>query len=99
MWIEIKISFKKSTKPFVTSLAEVWIEITNRQHLARYLTSLPLRKCGLKYGCLSCIYRLYEVTSLAEVWIEINSLAVKVYVLLVTSLAEVWIEILTLIIL
>ena len=40
----------KSIKKFVTSLAEVWIEIgwkRNRDWL--WQASLPLRKCGLKY--------------------------------------------------
>ena len=55
--------------------------------------SLPLRKCGLKYGNESA-YRLpCQVTSLAEVWIEIKGKRMLPFLHLVTSLAEVWIEI------
>ena len=54
----------------VTSLAEVWIEISmNRDELLQW-ASLPLRKCGLKFSEIQWNYE--EVKSLAEVWIEIN---------------------------
>ena len=54
--------------------------------------SLPLRKCGLKLGCIVMIIRSHSVTSLAEVWIEIFTLNVLQISATVTSLAEVWIE-------
>ena len=55
--------------------------------------SLPLRKCGLKFG-----WEWYKdintfVTSLAEVWIEISNGGRCGQCGEVTSLAEVWIEI------
>ena len=55
--------------------------------------SLPLRKCGLKYGTDSVLCFLTAVTSLAEVWIEIPEMHRRHCPISVTSLAEVWIEI------
>ena len=56
---------------YVTSLAEVWIEIFLLHHNTCQTVSLPLRKCGLKsLICISIIIFIL-VTSLAEVWIEI----------------------------
>ena len=55
--------------------------------------SLPVRKCGLKYGIVLDIYSKHTVTSLAEVWIEIGYFGLIQQRLYVTSLAEVWIEI------
>ena len=58
-----------------------------------HLSSLPLRKCGLKYqNIFLSVYILY-VTSLAEVWIEISFCNLARISQHVTSLAEVWIEI------
>ena len=37
----------------VTSLAEVWIEIELQNTMLNAEKSLPLRKCGLKYGTYS----------------------------------------------
>ena len=43
----------------VTSLAEVWIEITKITKFSpKGLASLPLRKCGLKSGCLIFCFSL-----------------------------------------
>ena len=51
VWIEIRNVALKASGKFVTSLAEVWIEILVDAKLRQTLvTSLPLRKCGLKYG-------------------------------------------------
>ena len=59
-----------------------------------HLSSLPLRKCGLKYqNIFLSVYILY-VTSLAEVWIEISFCNLARISQHVTSLAEVWIEML-----
>ena len=49
VWIEINIVWKMNAEAWVTSLAEVWIEIMDRHREQKYLLSLPLRKCGLKY--------------------------------------------------
>ena len=57
------------------------------------ITSLPLRKCGLKFLPLQDSRKGINVTSLAEVWIEIQELKNTGAVGAVTSLAEVWIEI------
>ena len=55
VWIEISQSFRHIHPVHVTSLAEVWIEIASWLALSASATSLPLRKCGLKYdrneGC------------------------------------------------
>ena len=77
----------------VTSLAEVWIEILYLLTNQCSILSLPLRKCGLKYGFLCIQWSNEQVTSLAEVWIEIWSSVKSRRVQGVTSLAEVWIEI------
>ena len=54
VWIEIAL-FNVSLFIFlVTSLAEVWIEILYLLTNQCSILSLPLRKCGLKYGFL-CI--------------------------------------------
>ena len=55
----------------VTSLAEVWIEILCCLQQIIQRSSLPLRKCGLKYTVWSQPVKVGMVTSLAEVWIEI----------------------------
>ena len=55
--------------------------------------SLPLRKCGLKWGQYLGESITAEVTSLAEVWIEIAGEQLSDPGESVTSLAEVWIEI------
>ena len=70
MWIEIIKVWPVKRKRCVTSLAEVWIEIATVISLSSAARSLPLRKCGLKYG-LRRYHRVQDlVTSLAEVWIE-----------------------------
>ena len=48
VWIEISQCFRYRHKTFVTSLAEVWIEISLPFLSSVSLSSLPLRKCGLK---------------------------------------------------
>ena len=53
VWIEILNSISGNTLQRVTSLAEVWIEIAVAVLLSSALKSLPLRKCGLKYLCVS----------------------------------------------
>ncbi len=59
----------------VTSLAEVWIEISSSVAVqSMSWPSLPLRKCGLKWLKMFCTFVLCWVTSLAEVWIEITLL-------------------------
>ena len=78
---------------YVTSLAEVWIEIAERLKSLGKKLSLPLRKCGLKYGKDGESSTARKVTSLAEVWIEISLVISHHSISLVTSLAEVWIEI------
>ena len=77
----------------VTSLAEVWIEILYLLTNQCSILSLPLRKCGLKYGFLCIQWSNEQVTSLAEVWIEIGFGIIRTRAFAVTSLAEVWIEI------
>ena len=56
-------------------------------------SSLPLRKCGLKFISFEHHVKPLLVTSLAEVWIEIHLLLHLKSKSSVTSLAEVWIEI------
>ena len=58
-----------------------------------YMSSLPLRKCGLKSNAFEGMKESAAVTSLAEVWIEIKSSLARLLGISVTSLAEVWIEI------
>ena len=50
VWIEICICLPESNTADVTSLAEVWIEIKTVSYLIRPFSSLPLRKCGLKWS-------------------------------------------------
>ena len=50
MWIEIPDPLHISGVLPVTSLAEVWIEMLIRSLIRVASASLPLRKCGLKYG-------------------------------------------------
>ena len=57
------------------------------------MSSLPLRKCGLKSNAFEGMKESAAVTSLAEVWIEIKSSLARLLGISVTSLAEVWIEI------
>ena len=54
VWIEIRRNWHSGWKKEVTSLAEVWIEILYLLTNQCSILSLPLRKCGLKYGFL-CI--------------------------------------------
>mgnify|MGYP000043313018 CR=1 FL=1 len=54
----------------VTSLAEVWIEISGINSSAAKVLSLPSRKCGLKFHIILIPVKPLFVTSLAEVWIE-----------------------------
>ena len=56
------------------------------------MSSLPLRKCGLKSNAFEGMKESAAVTSLAEVWIEIKSSLARLLGISVTSLAEVWIE-------
>ena len=73
MWIEIGEDWTSYKNGSVTSLAEVWIEIRVNLRNHSPLLSLPLRKCGLKFGEYRQKYIYYMVTSLAEVWIEIKT--------------------------
>ena len=57
---------------YVTSLAEVWIEIRICSIGRITFLSLPLRKCGLKLHDVDVTDGDANVTSLAEVWIEIK---------------------------
>ena len=50
VWIEMMSSPALLHNPGVTSLAEVWIEIWMPHLLLFSCMSLPLRKCGLKFG-------------------------------------------------
>ena len=60
------------TVKVVTSLAEVWIEMVFSLISRLYVcSSLPLRKCGLKFRTDTRSESSNGVTSLAEVWIEI----------------------------
>ena len=79
--------------PSVTSLAEVWIEISEIIIHLPVLVSLPSRKCGLKSSDQDITDLICYVTSLAEVWIEISQIRIVHLPQSVTSLAEVWIEI------
>ena len=50
VWIEMATCVPYHAAKGVTSLAEVWIEILQRKTGKNALrTSLPLRKCGLKF--------------------------------------------------
>ena len=71
----------------------MWIEILYLLTNQCSILSLPLRKCGLKYGFLCIQWSNEQVTSLAEVWIEIGFGIIRTRTFAVTSLAEVWIEI------
>ena len=84
----------ESYKTLVTSLAEVWIEITFGKAQSATQSSLPLRKCGLKSYMHWWEFQTLFVTSLAEVWIEIVMILSVIHQGIVTSLAEVWIEML-----
>ena len=51
VWIEIAFDMSAAAFELVTSLAEVWIEITSDTFSSLSSTSsLPLRKCGLKFA-------------------------------------------------
>ena len=93
MWIEINTTTDSPFSADVTSLAEVWIEIFLQYQSLHLHSSLPLRKCGLKFCNPVSFYLWISVTSLAEVWIEILLAIPSLNVSPVTSLAEVWIEI------
>ena len=79
----------------VTSLAEVWIEISNCSTIRSIGLVTSLAEVWIE------IYPFYlhrgstDVTSLAEVWIEMSDSSLHPLPHIVTSLAEVWIEILT----
>ena len=79
---------------WVTSLAEVWIEICRYLFLIIPHLSLPLRKCGLKWLSLSGNRLLFCHFPCGSVDWNICEVGVGVGVW-VTSLAEVWIEILS----
>ena len=49
VWIEIEDEALEELERIVTSLAEVWIEIPDYAEEQGNSSSLPLRKCGLKY--------------------------------------------------
>ena len=93
MWIEIWNDELDIDAEEVTSLAEVWIEIS----LAFFIYA-P-RFCHFPCGSVdwnfksSISHGLSSVTSLAEVWIEIGEDWTSYKNGSVTSLAEVWIEI------
>ena len=74
MWIEIQRFLSVERSKNVTSLAEVWIEIIRNDYYRRdQSSSLPLRKCGLKFLEHMHHFQPNIVTSLAEVWIEIEA--------------------------
>ena len=78
---------------YVTSLAEVWIEIKIVCAVPTVILSLPLRKCGLKYCCRHNGVKHVLSLPLRKCglkYIKRNTLANYE---IVTSLAEVWIEI------
>ena len=59
VWIEIYVNEQVDGETAVTSLAEVWIEITKITKFSpKGLASLPLRKSGLKSGCLIFCFSL-----------------------------------------
>ena len=71
VWIEILFAQSIHYLITVTSLAEVWIEMPSSGSSSPLSPSLPLRKCGLKFGRVGGNCKDGFVTSLAEVWIEI----------------------------
>ena len=77
----------------VTSLAEVWIEITSNV-LASIGGSGHFPRGSVDWNRYTNVsVSTVMVTSLAEVWIEIRIKRINHYLTFVTSLAEVWIEI------
>ena len=93
VWIEIGIVLCGASHQGVTSFAEVWIEIFRRRSRSGEQSSLPSRKCGLKFSNPVYCANELEVTSFAEVWIEISYYSAFLPMSVVTSFAEVWIEI------
>ena len=71
-WIEIVQSLLHDLPRIVASLAEAWIEISNPLNMAlSRISSLPLRKRGLKSWKCDGQLAGSTVASLAEAWIEI----------------------------
>ena len=92
VWIEIVVNLAFNAYPPVTSLAEVWIEIAILSAASANNSSLPLRKCGLKF--------LYPLAMRFPPSLPLRKCGLKLpcsppvrHDIAVTSLAEVWIEI------
>ena len=79
----------------VTSLAEVWIEISNCSTIRSIGLVTSLAEVWIEMSDSSLHPLPHIVTSLAEVWIEILTRHPVDSSSSVTSLAEVWIEILS----
>ena len=95
MWIEIIQLLGHVDKPKVTSLAEVWIEISLNGFNSIRTSSLPLRKCGLKYGRNRFVEKTTESLPLRKCGLKCRRTLRRTFRSgYVTSLAEVWIEIL-----
>ena len=77
----------------VTSLAEVWIEISIESYDPSNRSSLPLRKCGLKYVDDIIDFNGQMSLPLRKCGLKLLIAAAVAIVPSVTSLAEVWIEI------
>ena len=85
------MQFHRLSFIFVTSLAEVWIEINSARLHIRNIPSLPLRKCGMKF-----VRRFPQHFPLLSLPLRKCGLKCPLNILWsrisVTSLAEVWIE-------
>ena len=79
---------------FVTSYAEVWIEIAVLRAIRYTPAVTSYAEVWIEIADIYCIMMCIYVTSYAEVWIEIVENVKIVSRNTVTSYAEVWIEIL-----
>ena len=87
--------FGASGEPYrwVTSLAEVWIEMLIQLLFSRFFCVTSLAEVWIEIGMDNRTHEGVTVTSLAEVWIEMSLTVSGSQCRPVTSLAEVWIEI------
>ena len=81
------------SRPPVTSLVEVWIEITIEASEIKKAKSLPLWKCGLKFIKHIVIKALCLSLPLWKCGLKFSILVIFLMTDVVTSLVEVWIEI------
>ena len=73
MWIEIVVMEKNTAQSRVTSLAEVWIEISNCSTIRSIGLVTSLAEVWIEILTRHPVDSSSSVTSLAEVWIEILS--------------------------